>query len=312
MISAGSMLTSPGLSPSKNIQTVAQIKSVANQRIAEKILEYEPRLRKVIDAFYKSKNRNQIKGGEVSLFTNLFVPAENGDRYTQSFILKRPDDSSLSKEESAFITMFLDIVNTFKYNGDINRIERAKLDGTYYEVPLMMGSTQTLLYNQSVATVAKAKLEEELNVLRLFSDEVTSLQAHQRAGVIHNRFRIDANTRHKMLVDHGPNKMETHLENLLRNVISTYVTEQVMGEMLPRILAVKVVLKYQHEMFGVIPENTVKYIDDYIKLNVYQQPIMHEDLNRVYKMLSVFRDISTTTALAFNYRSGMRELLQGI
>lgn len=312
MISAGSMLTSPGLSPSKNIQTVAQIKSVANQRIAEKILEYEPRLRKVIDAFYKSKNRNQIKGGEVSLFTNLFVPAENGDRYTQSFILKRPDDSSLSKEESAFITMFLDIVNTFKYNSDINRIERAKLDGTYYEVPLMMGSTQTLLYNQSVTTVAKAKLEEELNVLRLFSDEVTSLQAHQRAGVIHNRFRIDANTRHKMLVDHGPNKMETHLENLLRNVISTYVTEQVMGEMLPRILAVKVVLKYQHEMFGVIPENTVKYIDDYIKLNVYQQPIMHEDLNRVYKMLSVFRDISTTTALAFNYRSGMRELLQGI
>lgn len=312
MISAGSMLTSPGLSPSKNIQTVAEIKAVADQRISEKMLEYEPRLRKVIDAFYKSKGRNQVKGGEVELFTNLFVPAENGDRYAQSFTLKRHTDSSLTKEESAFIEMFLDIVNTFKYNGDINRIEQAKADGTYYEVPLMMGSTQTLLYNQSIKTVAKAKLEEDLNVLRLFSDEVSTLQTRQKEGAIHNRFRIDANTRHQMLVKYGPNKMETHLENLLRNIISTYTTEQVMGEMLPRILAVKVALKYQHDMFGIIPDNTIDFINKYIKLNVYQQSIMNDDLRRVSKMLSVFRDISTTTALAFNYRSGLRELLQGV
>jgi hypothetical protein len=146
----------------------------------------------------------------------------------------------------------------------------------------------------------------------LFSDEVSTLQTRQKEGAIHNRFRIDANTRHQMLVKYGPNKMETHLENLLRNIISTYTTEQVMGEMLPRILAVKVALKYQHDMFGIIPDNTIDFINKYIKLNVYQQPIMNEDLHRVSKMLSVFRDISTTTALAFNYRSGLRELLQGV
>lgn len=310
-LSAGAYLTSPGLSPSKNIQTLAQIKSVANHHIEEKISKYEPRIRKILEALYDYKKRSLLLGDELSSFDNLFVRNANNE-IASTFRLKDPSDTSLSKEESEFIEMFLDIVNTLKFNGDPDKIEKAKLDGTYYEVPLAMASSSTLLHNNDFKTIATEKIKEDLNALRLFTEEEAYLTSSREQKTTHNRYRIDGNTRQKMLSKYGTSHMETHLEKLLRSVITSYVTEQVMSEYLPRIMGINIVLKYQQDMFGIDYENTLKFIDDYVKLNIYNQPIMDSKLHTVYKVFATVRDITTSTALAFNYRSGMRELLQGV
>lgn len=311
LLSAGAYLTSPGLSPSKIIQTLAQIKSVANHHITEKIAAYEPRIRKVIEALYNYKKRSLLLGDELNSFDNLFVRNANNE-IANTFRLKDPTDTSLSKEESEFITMFLDIVNTLKFKGDPNRIEKAKLDGTYYEVPLAMASSSTLLHNNDVKTVVTEKVREDLNALRLFTEEEAYLTDSRKSGTTHNRYRINSNTRQKMLTKYGTNHMETNLDKLLRSVITSYVTEQVMSEYLPRIMGINIVLKYQQSMFGINYGNTLQFIEDYIKLNIYNQPIMDSKLNTTYKVFATVRDITTSTALAFNYRSGMRELLQGV
>jgi hypothetical protein len=85
-----------------------------------------------------------------------------------------------------------------------------------------------------------------------------------------------------------------------------------MQEFLPRMQAIKIALQYMNGMFGVKVDNIAQYIDDYLKVNIYKQPIMDEKLVPYYKTLGVVRDVISATSLGFNYRSGIREMVSGI
>jgi hypothetical protein len=85
-----------------------------------------------------------------------------------------------------------------------------------------------------------------------------------------------------------------------------------MKEFLPRMQAVKMSLQYMNKMYGIEIKNMNKYIDDYIKINIYNQPIMDEKLQPYYRYAGIIRDVVTATSLGFNYRSGIREMVSGI
>jgi hypothetical protein len=158
----GTNITSINNSPSLTAQEVGRIVAVTETRIRRAELAYDSKIRKTFKAFYEYNNRNKLIGGEVKYFDNLFVRDSNGD-ISKSFILKHPTDSSLAKEESDLITLFLDIVNNLKYNGSDYLIEQAKEDGSYYEVPLAIGSMRSQLHNKGFKEGLKAEFHESLN-----------------------------------------------------------------------------------------------------------------------------------------------------
>lgn len=72
------------------------------------------------------------------------------------------------------------------------------------------------------------------------------------------------------------------------------------------------VLQYNRKFFGQVSDSTLDYINKYIEVNLFENPIMDEKLQPVYKMLSTIRSITGATVLGFNLRSGIRELMQGM
>jgi hypothetical protein len=95
-------------------------------------------------------------------------------------------------------------------------------------------------------------------------------------------------------------------------VIHTYAVNDVMKEYIPRMQGIKIALQYNQAMFGISTETTADFINKYLDVNIYSTPIMDPQLHTVYKALSAVKQITTATTLGFNYRSGLRELMQGM
>jgi hypothetical protein len=105
-VAVGINFTTSQMAPSKTAQLLGKIEAEAETRIRRNQLKYIPRFRKQLDALYKAKDRNQLIGGEVKYFDNMFEKIEGTDKM---FRFKREDDPSLTKEERDFLLAFLDI-----------------------------------------------------------------------------------------------------------------------------------------------------------------------------------------------------------
>lgn len=306
----GLNINSPGTAASLNVQELAKIFAVAETHIRRKELAFTSRYKKIITALYEYNHRNVLIGGEVKYFDNLFVKDENGN-IDKSFRLKKPEDSTLSTAESNFVKMFLEIVNEFRFNKNQRKIQQAKADGTYYEVPLTMGDTSTQLHHNSIKDAIKYRFDESINWLRLLPEQEKRLSEHKRTNKVFNKYDIRELSRQQLIDSAGINNLETHLEKVLLDYIHSYVSEEVMTEFLPRLQGIKIALQYQQAMFGVVTENTIDYINKFIDLNVYSKPIMDPQLNSIYKALNVVKQVTTMATLGLNFKSGIRELLQG-
>jgi hypothetical protein len=303
-LSTGLMVNSPGLSPSLNVQTLSQITSVAEAHIRTRVMRYRPRLKKVLENFYNYNERNRLIGGEVKYFDNLFLRDAEGN-IDKRMMLRNPNDPGLSKEESALITELLNIFNEFRGNADSESDE-------YYEIPLAMASRLTKRYKKGFVGEIKDHYVNQLNFLRIFPEQEQNYRDTSRKSEVYNKYAIDSNSRNTILSSVEQDDIETNLEDLVLDYIITYETANVMQEFLPRMQAIKIALQYMNGMFGVKVDNIAQYIDDYLKVNIYKQPIMDEKLVPYYKTLGVVRDVISATSLGFNYRSGIREMVSGI
>lgn len=307
----GAYVNSAGNSSSLNIQAIGQMFSVAETQIRRKELAFESKIRPALEALYKSKDRSALIGGEVRYFQNCFEKGADG-KISKLFTIKHADDTSLSREESNFIKVFLEIVNDFRFNGDEEKIEQAKVDGTYWECPLVMGEVQTQIYQKGFGKAIKSSFDEAINFLRLLPGQEENYKVARQKAEVYNKFKMDANSRQAILDKYGTEGLETQLEHVLRGMIHAYSTEEVLNEYLPRMQALKFTLQYYKHMFGVETEHMNDIIEKFITINAYGQPIMDKNLHFAYKCLSTVRNITGATVLGWNLRSGIRELMQGI
>lgn len=151
---------------------------------------------------------------------------------------------------------------------------------------------------------------EAINFMKIF-DEQQQMLLDKDPSKPFNKYAISDSTRDKILNNHDVTEFETQLEDLLLDYIHNYVSEEVMNEYLPQIQGIKLVLMYNQGMYGQVNKDVIDYIDKYVDSNVYNQSLIDPQLQPVYKMLTVIKKVTTATALGFNLRSGVRELLQG-
>ena len=307
-ISVGINVTSGQMAPSLTGQEFAKIENQAEVHIRRKQLSYLPAYSKQVKALYESKGRNALIGGEIRYFDNLFEPQHGPEKMLR---LKREDDASLTAEERAFLISFLTIVNGFKYKNDPAKIEDARANGTYYDLPLKKAGFNTQAHNKGVIKATKDSIVDTFNFLKIFNEQKEAFEASRRSMTVYNQYNISSVTRQDILNNNDIGDFETDLEALLIDVIATYTREEEFNKILPSLHALKMVLQYHNQMFGQDIENLNAYIKKFMDLNIYSQPIMDPNLHTVYKIANVAKNITSATVLGLNVKSGIRELLQG-
>lgn len=227
-------------------------------------------------------------------------------------MLKDINDSSLAKEEKALIKTFTEIVNQLRFEGNPGRYQQAIEDGTYYQVPVTIGSMKSQFHNKGFKEGLKMEYQEVTNMLRLFEEQMKDFDLAKDAQRVYNKFKIGNDTREQIISNHGINSLETQLEDLLRSYIHAYVAEAEYNNIIPQIQGIKIALQYNQAMYGQEAENLLEFLDKYLTVNIYNKPIMDKGLQPVYKTLAAIKKFTTATALGLNLRSGLREMMQGM
>ena len=128
----------------------------------------------------------------------------------------------------------------------------------------------------------------------------------------YNPYDISQENRAALLLDHGVGEFETNLETILISYVKSKLRQNEYERIMPEVLGIKTMLAYYHNLHGQDVKVSQKAIDDFIKLNLFDKPIMDGNLHTVYRALNSVKSMATYLTLGGNYRSGMRETLQGM
>lgn len=329
--------------PNSNVRTVGYMFQKSINKIADTVLNKYAPIREIIMDYYKEcsdGDLQKILGTKARLFKNLYaVDSITGEKTMQ---FKNPYDLStdLEAHERKFLKKIL--WEFYKIRQDMHGIdivysgpEDSKLveainKGTvrnYFNAPLERASAATRRTNMKNAfkdfgnrwmrRIMKPKeafmefsegiLSDEDKQARDF--DISNLQAY-------NPFSRseDVNRRENYLRTKGVDYFETDVENLIIDYLEKHVQCSEYNKMLTRTKGILLDLQLR----GIAEddpksiEHTVKTIEDFLSVSVYNKSIMEESSQKLEAYLQPIRRAVTKCYIAANPVAAVRDTMNGL
>lgn len=329
--------------PNTNVRTVAFMFQKAIDKIAGQMLDRYSPIRTLILDFLEKKGynatQNSLIGNHATQFKNLYEVDLNGQK-TMKF--KNPYDRStqLDDNEREFLKKILFEFNkiryemkgmTWEYSGIndgilIEKVNKGELG--YLNVPLMKASKSTR--REDIKKTWKEMGRRWQNIIRHpkeafmeFSEGLLSEEEKlQRDNDIerlqaYNPFlksEMSQNLRQNYIDERGVDFFETDVETLMINFMEKHIQSVEFNKMLTRTKGILLDLQMrginEDDPKGV--EHTIKTINDYLSVSVYNKSIMEESSKKIENFLDPIRRAVSVCYIAANPVAMVRDISEGI
>ena len=329
--------TAPTVS-SSNVRIVINNLQTTLDSISENIeSEYTKHMRSFLMDFYKESGYSSIEnltiGDQNRLFKNMF---QDNDR----MLFKNPYDTSnnLTPPQRKFLKRALFEFNRIRQlrRNDIKQFTSAEDPAIadyisnnpngerYLWVPLKRASKTTRRQDiKAYANNFKKKLQTvlKMNSEQMFDEFVNELTPEERATLnqdindlnIHNpmlEWEKDSILRQDRINKLGKDYFETNVEDLLLN----FLAKSVEVDKFEKFLVGTKMLMMQLELLGRNEDSIkteLKYIEDYLKVNVFQASVTNKLGQNIIGALTPLRTIVTYANLAGNAVAYLRDIENG-
>lgn len=326
-------VTTAAIVPSRNINMVVTNFLMTADSIAENTMKQWEKYRPTLMEFYKSigytSTQNAVIGNQTTQFNNLFARDEN-NKLTMNFKNPYKMDNDLTSAERVLLKQILshlyEIRKTFNPAlKEITNIEEyIEKNPSYLQVPLIRASTATTLQrvesiknagrNLAKVAIHPEKYWDEF-VENLIPEDAEDLDEGVKALSLINNFekQQDQEYRKKLIQKHGVDYFETNVEDILLTVLNKYVQVDKMNTFLIGTKNLIFQLEMLENISGTksIIDKEIKYIRDYLKVNVFQRSIMGETGKKFTSALNPLKRFVSTVNLAGNVVSAIRDYEQG-
>ena len=337
--------------PNQNIRIVTDNLAATYNSIATEVEQYHAKnMRGFIMEFLKAKGyglaQNATLGNEASLFDNMF---ERDEQNNKTLRFKNPwTDGSLKPEEAKFLKQALyqfylirnkgtDVHGFGSYDSPaIPKFISESAGGfKYLWCPLMRASNSTRVMQNLDANTWKGRAKRVWNVIKnpeqYYDEQVERLTEQERnlirqgleadkekLGYVHNMFDIGdemdrAGTRQEFIDAQGVDFFETNIENILVEYLSKQVECTKLKDFMigTRSLLFQLTLMGEESGNSEIMEREIKYIRDFLKVNVFNTTIKSETGRVLTGALAGVRSQVTLMNLGGNMISFFRDVFQG-
>lgn len=321
--------------PSRNVRLVSNMVQQTIDKISyDSTVAYSP-IRKFIMQYYDDKGystaQNSLLGNQESKFRKLFDP-------DASMTFKNPyTDTTLNPSEQVFLKKAL-----FTF-GKI-RAEQKGLDFNftdendprlqdfiankpwYFWVPLEKASVATRRQHGSkelkeikqkikqVFTDPKKLAEEYYEDITTFQDKIER-DVDLKYLSLRSKFIVgegEAATRDDYILRNGEEFFETNVENLLVDFLVDHITVKEMQKTLLRAKAVLLGLYLTGEETKENYQKVIGYIEDFLKINVFNRSIMEDSSKAIVGILQPLRSLTSKLLVGANVIGSVRDTFQGI
>ena len=324
--------------PSTNINIVVTgLQTTIDSIASDSDTEYSQNLRGFIMDFYKAAGYSSLEnitlGTQSRLFNNLYELDSKGNK-TMRF--KNPyTDSSLKDYERIFLKKALFYFNKYNFLNTDNKHFVSENDpnipqyilehNEYLNVPLERASTATRRQRGIGDRISRMKRMYKIlikNKSEIYDEFVNNLTQEERQFIseeikslrMKDQFNRNRQQRNRYIEENGIDYFETNVENLLIDRMFSAIQTEKTNRMLLGTKALLLQLKILGENSGFQESFTkqIKYIEDYIHLNVFKKPIIEGGLSQ--KIVGIGQGVRSNVTflnLAGNVISAARDVENG-
>lgn len=324
--------------PSTNINIVVTgLQTTIDSIASDSDTEYSQNLRGFIMDFYKAAGYSSLEnitlGTQSRLFNNLYELDSKGNK-TMRF--KNPyTDSSLKDYERVFLKKALFYFNKYNFLNTDNKHFISENDpnipqyilehNEYLNVPLERASNATRRQRGISDRVSRMKRMYKIlikNKSEIYDEFVNNLTSEERQFIseeikslrMKDQFNRNRQQRNRYIEENGIDYFETNVENLLIDRMFSAIQTEKTNRMLLGTKALLLQLKILGENSGFQESFTkqIKYIEDYIHLNVFKKPIIEGGLSQ--KIVGIGQGVRSNVTflnLAGNIISAARDVENG-
>lgn len=326
-------------SKNSNVRRVAYMFQKSVDSIANEMLQQYAPIRKIFMDFYEkagySKTQNAVIGNQASMYLNLFDTDLNGNRIMQ---FKNPYSmtSDLKDYERDFLKSIL--FEFYKVRCKVCGIKPVitgindpklidNMPSKYLNVPLERASSATRKSQprknweqrkKSLVRMVTRPQEffEELqglvgtDELVQREEDIMSLQAY---NPFTNSEKSD-NVRNSYILDKGVDYFEYNIENLFIDFLEKQIQSEEFNRLLLRAKGVELdlVLRGEIEQDDKAFNKSIKVIEDFLKLNVFNKSIMEESSQVLEAFMMPLRRAVSSLYVAGNIKGAIRDIEQGL
>lgn len=324
-----------------NVRQVGFMFQKAIDKIASDMVNRYSPIRPIFMEFYEkagyTKAQNAVIGNQASVYRNLYELDENGNRTMQ---FKNPYDefNDLKDYERDFLKKILfefhkircemlGKTNDIKGPDDPKLQQRDKIPTNYFNAPLERASAATRRTQMDKGfTQWGKKMVRMITKPGEFFEEMQGLvgsdEMNQRRDDINNlqaynpflNSERNTNVRNSYLSEKGVDYFEYNVENLLIDFMEKHVQSEEFNKMLTRAKGIELdlILRGETESDTEGIERTLKTINDFLNINVFNKSIIGEDAQRIEAIMAPIRSAVSTLYVAGNIAGAVRDGFQGL
>lgn len=336
--------------PDPNIRIVVNNLQITHDTIASEFLgKFDRDIRKHFDKFYEaagySAAQNMTIGNQAQQYSNFF----ERDIMTGKnlMVFKNPYDTSndLKTHERELLKQVLYQIAQINHNGNFNYSSPSdpklpqyiKDHPEYLWVPLERASKATSRQSaKAIITRMKNQWKRMLKAGETFDEFVNNLTEEERdllgndnddfyKMTLRNPFELSIpssnsgfaetyKSRQRLLEKYGPEYFETNVENILIDFLAKHISTTQLNKLLVGSKALLLQLHLTGNFAGneAIVEKEIKYIQDYLKVNVFNTSIMSSAEKAIVGNIAPVKSLVTNMLLGGNVVSMFRDIIEGV
>lgn len=311
------------------------IDKIANDMVTK----YSP-IRNIFMEFYEdagyTKTQNAIIGNQASVYTNLYELDLNGNRTMQ---FKNPYDefNNLKDYERKFLKKILyefhkvrcemlGIINDIEGPND-PKLKSGTMPKGYLNAPLEKASdaTRRVQIDQGIQQWGKRMIRKITRPKEFFeemqgligAEEISKREEDIKNLQAYNPFtnsEASENVRNSYIKDKGVAYFEYNIENLFIDYLEKHIQSVEYSKLLTRAKGIELdlILRGEVEDDEKSMNHTLKVIDDFLSINVFNKSIISEDFQKVEAFIAPLRSAVSSLYIAGNIAGAVRDGFQGL
>lgn len=321
--------------PSRNVRLVSNMVQQTIDKISyDSTVAYSP-IRKFIMEYYDkvgySTAQNSLIGNQESHFRNLFDPDAD-------MVFKNPyTDGTLTPDERVFLKKVLFAFGkiraeqkgldfNFTDENDSRLQDFISNKPWYFWVPLEKASVATRRQHgtdqiKEVKNKIRQFFTNPKKIAEEYYEDITTAQDKIERDTdlkylsLRSKFIVgegEAATRDEYILKNGKDFFETNVENLLVDFLVDHITVKEMQKTLFRAKALLLGLFITGEETRENYNEISKYIEEFLKLNVFNRSIMEDSSKVMVGLLQPLRSLTSKVMVGANVIGSVRDTFQGI
>lgn len=336
--------------PDPNIRIVVNNLQITHDTISSEFLgKFDKDIKPMFDKFYSaagySSAQNMIIGNQAQQYNNFYERDTMTGR--NLMIFKNPYDMSndLKQHERDLLKQVLYQIAQINHNGnfgfssptDSRLPQYIKEHPEYLWVPLERASKATSRQSaKAIITKMKNTWRKMLKAGESFDEFVNNLTEEERdllgndsddfyKMTLRNPFELSIpssnsgfaetfKSRQRMLEKYGPEFFETNVENIMIDFLAKHISTTQLNKLLVTSKALLLQLYLTGNFSGneKVVEKEIKYIQDYLKVNVFSTSIMSAKEKAIVGNIQPVKSLVTNMLLGGNVVSMFRDAFEGV